>query len=96
MMYDVGNFATLYNDLCFAQNQPFNFYVYGVGTKMSFKFCAYAIETPTTSHNFWIYIKIETACKCLVVTPGFRGHQDPGANIITKCDGTKSHTYDDS
>jgi hypothetical protein len=24
------------------------------------------------------------------------GHQDPGANIITKCAGTKSHTYDES
>jgi hypothetical protein len=24
------------------------------------------------------------------------GHQDPGANIITRCAGTKSHTYDDS
>jgi hypothetical protein len=33
---------------------------------------------------------------CLVrVTPRFRG-QDPGANIITRCAGTKSHTYDES
>jgi hypothetical protein len=24
------------------------------------------------------------------------GHQDPGANIITRCVGTKSHTYDES
>jgi hypothetical protein len=24
------------------------------------------------------------------------GVQDPGANIITRCDGTKSHTYDES
>jgi hypothetical protein len=24
------------------------------------------------------------------------GHQDPGTNIITRCDGTKSHTYDES
>jgi hypothetical protein len=31
-----------------------------------------------------------------VVTPGFQGHQDPGANIITRCAGTKSHTYDES
>jgi hypothetical protein len=23
------------------------------------------------------------------------GHQDPGANIITRCAGTKSHTYDE-
>jgi hypothetical protein len=30
------------------------------------------------------------------VTPGFWGHQDPGANIITKCAGIKSHTYDAS
>jgi rubredoxin len=31
-----------------------------------------------------------------VVTPEFRRHQDLGANIITKCAGTKFHTYDDS
>jgi hypothetical protein len=31
-----------------------------------------------------------------IVTPKFRGHQDPGANIITRCAGTKSHTYDES
>jgi hypothetical protein len=31
-----------------------------------------------------------------IVTLGFRGHQDPGANIITKCARTKSYTYDDS
>jgi hypothetical protein len=30
------------------------------------------------------------------VTPRFQGHQDPGANIITRCAGTKSHTYDES
>jgi hypothetical protein len=24
------------------------------------------------------------------------GHQDPGTNIITRCAGTKSHTYDES
>jgi hypothetical protein len=30
------------------------------------------------------------------VTPGFQGHQDPGANIITRYAGTKSHTYDES
>jgi hypothetical protein len=24
------------------------------------------------------------------------GHQYPGANIITRCAGTKSHTYDES
>jgi hypothetical protein len=24
------------------------------------------------------------------------GHQDPGANIITRCAGTNSHTYDES
>jgi hypothetical protein len=24
------------------------------------------------------------------------GHQDPGANIITRCAGIKSHTYDES
>jgi hypothetical protein len=31
-----------------------------------------------------------------IVTPGFQGHQDPGANIITRCARTKSHTYDES
>jgi hypothetical protein len=30
------------------------------------------------------------------VTPGFQGHQDLGANIITRCARTKSHTYDES
>jgi hypothetical protein len=30
------------------------------------------------------------------VTPAFQGHQDLGANIITKCARTKSYTYDDS
>jgi hypothetical protein len=29
----------------------------------------------------------------LLSHPGFR---DPGANIITRCAGTKSHTYDES
>jgi hypothetical protein len=24
------------------------------------------------------------------------GHQDPGTNIVTRCAGTKSHTYDES
>jgi hypothetical protein len=32
----------------------------------------------------------------LLVTPGFQGHQDPDANIITRCARTKSHTYDES
>jgi hypothetical protein len=31
-----------------------------------------------------------------LVTPGFRGHQDLDANIITRCAGTESHTYDES
>jgi hypothetical protein len=30
------------------------------------------------------------------VTPGFQGHQDQGASILTKCARTKSYTYDDS
>jgi hypothetical protein len=30
------------------------------------------------------------------VTPGFQGHQDPGANIITRCATIKYHTYDES
>jgi hypothetical protein len=34
--------------------------------------------------------------KWLAVTHGFQGHQDPGANIITRCARTKSHTYDES
>jgi hypothetical protein len=29
------------------------------------------------------------------VTPGFRGHLDPGANLIIRC-ASKSYTYDDS
>jgi hypothetical protein len=33
----------------------------------------------------------EAACHTRV-----SGHQDPGANIITRCAGTKSHTYDES
>jgi hypothetical protein len=32
----------------------------------------------------------------IAVTPGFRRHQDLGANINTRCVGTKSHTYDES
>jgi hypothetical protein len=30
------------------------------------------------------------------VTPGFQGHQNLSANIITKCARIKSYTYDDS
>jgi hypothetical protein len=36
------------------------------------------------------------ALKVEAITPGFQGHQDPGANIITGCAGTRSHTYDES
>jgi hypothetical protein len=36
------------------------------------------------------------AALVVIVTPRFRGHQNPDANIITKCAGTKSYTYDDS
>jgi transposase InsO family protein len=43
-----------------------------------------------TPERFWSEA-VNTA-----VTPGFQGHQDPGANIITRCAGTKSHTYDES
>jgi hypothetical protein len=32
----------------------------------------------------------------IAVTPGFKGHQEPGVNIITRCVGTKSHTYYES
>jgi hypothetical protein len=39
---------------------------------------------------------LEKALDPCTVTPGFQGHQDPGANIITRCARTKSHTYDES
>jgi transposase InsO family protein len=40
--------------------------------------------------------KYKTPDRFCTITPGFRGHQDPGTNIITRCAGTKSHTYDES
>jgi hypothetical protein len=68
MMYDVDIYATFYNNLCFAQYHPFIYCVYVVGTKIPFKIRAHAMETPTTCHNFQIYIKIGTTCMFLVVT----------------------------
>jgi hypothetical protein len=56
----------------FARYQPSNFFMYDVGKKTSFKICAHAMETPTTCYNFWICIKIETTCICLVVAILFR------------------------
>jgi hypothetical protein len=44
------------------------------------------IRTPVTV----IFLLVET-CHTRV-----SGHQDPGANIITRCAGTKSHTYNES
>jgi hypothetical protein len=35
-------------------------------------------------------------CSFLICHTRVLGHQDPGANIITRCAGTKSHTYDES
>jgi hypothetical protein len=72
MIYSVCIYATLCNDLCFTQYQPSSFYVYDVGTKMSFKICAHAIETLMTYHNFRICIKIESTCMCLVLAILFR------------------------
>jgi hypothetical protein len=48
MKYGVGIYATFYNDLCFARYETSNFCVYAVGTKMLFKICVQAMETPTT------------------------------------------------
>jgi hypothetical protein len=36
-------------------------------TKTSSKIYVHAIKIPMTCHNFWICIKIVTACVCLVV-----------------------------
>jgi hypothetical protein len=33
---------------------------------------------------------------CELCHTRFSEHQDPSANIITRCAGTKSHTYDES
>jgi hypothetical protein len=68
MMNDIDIYATFYNILCFTRYQAFNFCVYVVGTKMSFKIQAHAMETPTTCHNFRICIKIGTTCICLMVS----------------------------
>jgi hypothetical protein len=57
MMYGVGIYSTFYTDLCFTRYQSFNFCVYVVGTKMLFKICACAMETPITCHNLRICIK---------------------------------------
>jgi hypothetical protein len=51
MMYGICIYVTIYNDLCFARYQPSSFCVYVVGTKMSFKICGHAMETPTTYCN---------------------------------------------
>jgi hypothetical protein len=67
VIHGVGIYATFYDNLCFARYQPFNFYVYAVGTEMTFKIYAQAIETHMTCHNFHICIKIETIIMCLVV-----------------------------
>jgi hypothetical protein len=67
MMYGVGIYATFCNDLCFARYQSSNFCVYTVGTKMTFKIYACAMEISTTCHNFWICIIIGTTCIWSVV-----------------------------
>jgi hypothetical protein len=47
-----------------------------------------------------VVTRVNRARKCSLCQPcchtRISGHQDPGANIITRCVGTKSHTYDDS
>jgi hypothetical protein len=72
MMYNVVIYATFYNDLCFARYQHPTFMCMAVGTKMSFKGCAYAMETLKTYHNFRICKKIRVICMCLVVAKLFR------------------------
>jgi hypothetical protein len=72
MMYDTCIYATFYNDICFARYHPSSFCVYVVETKISFKISVHSMKTPTTCHNFWICIKIRTACMCLVVAIFFR------------------------
>jgi hypothetical protein len=72
MMYDVDIYATFYNNLCFVRSRPSNFCMYVVGTKMSFKICVHAMESPTTCHNFWTCIKTRITCMCLLVAIFFR------------------------
>jgi hypothetical protein len=89
MMYVVGIYATFCNDLCFARYQPSNFCVYDVGTKMSFKICAHAVESPTIFHNFRICIKIGTACMCLVFAILFRSTKKRTACMCLVGDATE-------
>jgi hypothetical protein len=83
---------------------PSNFYVYDVGTKISFKICVHVMKTPKTCHNFQIYIKIGTTCICLVVAILFRSVIKIGLHACVWCgtrlnacscwrDDIQSHTY---
>jgi hypothetical protein len=38
----------------------------------------------------------EAVCRRVHCHTRVSGHQNPGTNIITRCAGTKSHTYDES
>jgi hypothetical protein len=43
-----------------------------------------------------VVVPDDNAADVLACHTRVSGHQDPGANIITRCAGTKSHTYDES
>jgi hypothetical protein len=50
------------------------------------------IHSPTMMYSMYLsYRSVSAYCHTRIL-----GHQDPGANIITRCAGTKSHTYDES
>jgi hypothetical protein len=84
MMHDVGIHATFYLDLCFCAIPVIQFLHACSLNENASKFCVREIETPTTSHSFWIYIKVRTKFMCLVVAIFF------GSTI--KCDrANKSH-----
>jgi hypothetical protein len=57
---------------------------------------------PTSSSSSWISFDSYSTCKSFSTISVDKchtrvsGHQDLGANIITRCAGTKSHTYDES
>jgi hypothetical protein len=48
------------------------------------------------SHHAFMYKSEASSSRQTTCHTRVSGHQDPGANIITRCAGTKSHTYDES